>query len=154
MTAPPPCPPRRPAQPALGRWLGAFLAGLAAVGCGGGERTFSEPMVLGGRRVPADVLNHGELVYRRDCASCHGLEGHGDGRYAARLSPRPRDLTEGEYPHLGATGGDLPTDDELRALVRGGIDGTAMRPLPLPDADCEAVVQYLKTLSPRWRTGA
>ncbi|HZP42239.1 MAG TPA: cytochrome c [Candidatus Binatia bacterium] len=35
----------------------------------------------------------GEALYRRYCASCHGLEGRGDGPAAGALSPKPTDLT-------------------------------------------------------------
>ena len=38
-----------------------------------------------------------EIVYRRYCASCHGLEGRGDGPAAAALSPPPTDLTRLTY---------------------------------------------------------
>jgi mono/diheme cytochrome c family protein len=39
------------------------------------------------------VPEHAEALYRRYCASCHGLTGHGDGPAADALSPRPTDLT-------------------------------------------------------------
>lgn len=32
-------------------------------------------------------------AYRQWCASCHGLEGRGDGPAATAMSPRPTDLT-------------------------------------------------------------
>ena len=35
----------------------------------------------------------GELLYRRYCAACHGIEGRGDGPASTALSPRPPDLT-------------------------------------------------------------
>src|SRR5690242_3041992 len=38
-----------------------------------------------------------ELVYRRYCASCHGVDGRGDGPAAAALDPRPTDLTRLTY---------------------------------------------------------
>jgi mono/diheme cytochrome c family protein len=38
-----------------------------------------------------------EIVYRRYCASCHGVEGRGDGPAAAALSPPPTDLTRLTY---------------------------------------------------------
>ena len=38
-----------------------------------------------------------KIVYRRYCASCHGLEGRGDGPAAAALSPPPADLTRLGY---------------------------------------------------------
>ena len=34
-----------------------------------------------------------EVLYRQLCASCHGLEGAGDGPTAGALSPSPTDLT-------------------------------------------------------------
>jgi hypothetical protein len=38
-----------------------------------------------------------QLVYRHFCASCHGIEGRGDGPAAAALSPPPPDLTRLTY---------------------------------------------------------
>lgn len=34
-----------------------------------------------------------EIVYRRYCAACHGVEGRGDGPAAVALTPPPTDLT-------------------------------------------------------------
>jgi mono/diheme cytochrome c family protein len=34
-----------------------------------------------------------QTLYRRYCASCHGIEGRGDGPAAEALTPRPTDLT-------------------------------------------------------------
>lgn len=39
-----------------------------------------------------DEVRGGEL-YRRYCASSHGVEGHGDGPLAASLNQKPADLT-------------------------------------------------------------
>jgi cytochrome c oxidase cbb3-type subunit 3 len=36
-------------------------------------------------------------VYRRYCAQCHGLKGHGDGINAPYLVVPPRDHTKGDY---------------------------------------------------------
>jgi mono/diheme cytochrome c family protein len=36
----------------------------------------------------------GEALYRRYCASCHGLQGHGDGPLAEALKRQPTDLTQ------------------------------------------------------------
>ena len=35
----------------------------------------------------------GKQDYLRYCATCHGLEGHGDGPVASALAPKPPDLT-------------------------------------------------------------
>lgn len=41
----------------------------------------------------AHAAESGEVLYRRFCASCHGLEGRGDGPVAPALHERPTDLT-------------------------------------------------------------
>lgn len=132
-----------------GLLLGVLL--VAALGCGEHEARSEAPVMLGGEAIPAEVLRRGEFAYLRYCRGCHGAEGRGDGRYASSLRPRPANLTLGEYPHLGATGGELPSDDDLRRLIREGIEGTAMVPMELRDEELAGVVAYVKTLSPRWR---
>ena len=42
----------------------------------------------------ASTGSAGAVLYRRYCASCHGVDGRGDGPAAAALSPPPRDLTQ------------------------------------------------------------
>lgn len=38
----------------------------------------------------------GEEIYQRQCASCHGAEGAGDGQAGAAFDPPPSDLTQSE----------------------------------------------------------
>jgi hypothetical protein len=46
----------------------------------------------------------------------------------------------------------LPHDEDLKRMVRGGLAGTAMLPWDdIPEEQLEAIVQYIKTLSPIWR---
>ena len=40
-----------------------------------------------------DTVPTGNALYRRNCASCHGISGHGDGPAAGSLVVRPTDLT-------------------------------------------------------------
>ena len=48
--------------------------------------------------------------------------------------------------------GEGQIDDEgSAALIVEGIEGTGMGPQAVRGEDLEAIVQYVKTLSPRWR---
>ncbi|HME69972.1 MAG TPA: cytochrome c [Myxococcota bacterium] len=54
--------------------------------------TFLLTAVPGCVETRTDEVRGGEL-YRRYCASCHGVDGHGDGSLAASLNQKPADLT-------------------------------------------------------------
>ena len=73
-----------------------------------GLRFTAVVLVLTGCTRHSSAPQSGEILYGRYCASCHGLEGRGDGPAAAALSPPPSDLTR-----LTA---DLP---ELMRLIDG-----------------------------------
>jgi len=133
----------------LSRYL-PMLAFALVLACGAEERSFEQPLVLGGTEVSAEVLNLGEIVYERRCSGCHGERGGGDGQYASTMDPPPADLSTGAYPRT-TPGPQLPTDAELRRVVTEGIEGTDMGPQPLAGEALEAVLQYLKTLAPIWR---
>jgi len=121
------------------------VLGLVAIACGSGERSFEEPVTLGGEEVSADVLNFGELVYMQRCRGCHGQHGEGDGAYGSAMDPRPADLTRGTYRHLE---GERPSDAEFERVITHGIDGTGMTAIDLDDEPRNAVIQYIKTLAP------
>jgi cbb3-type cytochrome c oxidase subunit III len=88
----------------------------------------------------------GKRVYDKHCAQCHGEKGDGQGPGAPNLLPRPRDFTTGTFKLRTTPSGMLPTDDDLKRVVRLGMPYTSMPPWPsLSDADVDAVVQYLKT---------
>ncbi len=61
----------------------------------------------------------GRDTYRFYCASCHGLEGHGDGPIAPALKTRPSDLTR-----LAVRNGGTFPSARVKAFVTNGA-GTA-----------------------------
>ncbi len=65
----------------------------------------------------AEPLKDGQKLYESYCASCHGIEGRGDGYDARDLITKPADLTKLEKK----AGGNFPQDKVIRA-----IDGRAM----------------------------
>jgi len=98
-----------------------------------------------GAATPAQV-EAGKKVYEQHCAQCHGEKGDGQGPGAAHLLPRPRDFTAGKFKLRTTPSGMLPTDDDLRRVVRLGMPYTSMPAWPrLADAEVDGVVQYLKT---------
>ncbi|HEY7725861.1 MAG TPA: c-type cytochrome [Anaeromyxobacteraceae bacterium] len=129
------------------------LAALALAGCKGyAPAGFAQPMKLGGKEVPAETLAHGERAYMLYCRSCHGDKGDGKGPAAKGLRPPPRDFTQGTFKFAAVPGGTLPNDEDLVRIVTAGLHGTAMLAWDdIPAPDLQAIIQYLKTLSPRWK---
>jgi cytochrome c oxidase cbb3-type subunit III len=78
---------------------------------------------------PAD-LERGGQIFLSSCAVCHGPDGD---------AIAGTDLSTGSFRHGSS-------DQELIAIIRGGITGTAMPPNNLPEADAARVVGYLRSL--------
>lgn len=99
----------------------------------------------------AALLERGANVYERQCAGCHGLNGDGQGEAADLLYPKPRDFVAAEYKFSSRPTPELPTDDDLRQVIRQGLQGTSMNGFPLmAEGDVTALIAYLKTFSDRW----
>lgn len=151
----------------------AFLIALLALGqgCGSGEKTtspkpkpqatlptpairvsFSELAVPPKPEVTPQFIEHGKTVYAQNCAACHGLKGDGNGDAAAFLLPKPRSFVEAKYRLRTTPTGQLPTDVDLFRAVSLGMPGTPMPPWKhsLGEEDRWAVVEYIKTFSPRF----
>ena len=105
-------------------------------------------------RPPVDrgFLALGAEVYRLRCIPCHGVNGNGKGIHAARLTVPARDFTKGVYAFRSTPTGTPPTDLDLFRTVSRGVHGTAMIPWNwLGDAERWAVVEHVKSFSPRFR---
>jgi mono/diheme cytochrome c family protein len=101
----------------------------------------------------------GSYTYRTYCASCHGLEGKGDGPLAENLRFFPPDLSQ----LARRNGGEYPAEDVARVVDgRNPIDGHGGPDMPVwgdafknPETGFDdekvhlkilSVVDYLKTL--------
>jgi mono/diheme cytochrome c family protein len=87
------------------------------------------------------LLARGRELLRRECVSCHGEEGRGDGLAAATLTPRPRNFTSPG----GWTNGYRMTD--VFRTITSGVKGTGMAGFEyLPPADRMALVHFVRSL--------
>jgi mono/diheme cytochrome c family protein len=114
-------------------------------------KRFTKSMVLGGKKVSARRLNNGAREYINYCSACHGVEGDGKGPAAFGLRPPPRNFKQGQFKFAAVASGQLPNDEDLMRIVQSGLHGTAMLPWrDVPERDIYDIIQYIKTLSPKW----
>ena len=91
----------------------------------------------------------GQTLYEKYCVQCHGEAGDGKGTAWRRVNPAPRDFTAGKYKFRTTPTGMLPTDDDLRRVIRHGLPYTSMPAWPaFTDQQVQDIIYYLKTFSP------
>jgi mono/diheme cytochrome c family protein len=129
----------------LGTLFRAFIPSLVALANAAGGTTNVTSLEI------RDTL-HGHFVYMKNCVFCHGKRGDGKGEMGLTVEPRPRDFGAGVFKYRSTPSGTLPTNEDLTRIVREGIADTAM-PIfdKLPARDVEAVIEYIKAFSPKWR---
>jgi mono/diheme cytochrome c family protein len=137
------------------RRTGAALAiscvAMLLAACGGPAKKFTKSMTLGGKKVSARALNNGAQKYEIYSQACHRNDGDGKGPASVGLRPPPRDFRLGKFKFGAVSSGQLPNDEDLMRIAKGGLHGTAMLPWSdIPDKDLFDILQYIKTLSPRW----
>ena len=108
----------------------------------------------------AQDLERGKAVYASRCVICHGDKGDGKGLigivHRAQTSGMvvtiyPRDFTAGVFKFRSTPSGYLPTDEDLMRIVTEGISRSGMPShTDVSEADRTAVIEYIKTFSPRW----
>lgn len=87
------------------------------------------------------LVQHGQKIYKMNCAVCHGDSGKGDGAAGAALVPPPRNLVEGKWKIGGSS-------IELFTTLQNGIAGGSMASFKhLPKVDRWALVQYIRSIT-------
>jgi cytochrome c oxidase cbb3-type subunit 2 len=95
----------------------------------------------------------GAAVCGRYCVGCHGVRGDGRGPAAEMLITKPRDFTKGVFKFRSTASGSLPTDEDLYRIITRGVYRTSMPEWSLlTEHDRIAVVQYIKSFYPEWKT--
>ena len=99
-----------------------------------------------------ELYDQGRWIYEQNCMICHGRDGDGKGELAAATVPKPRPFASGVFKFHTTPSGKMPTNDDLRRTVTGGLAGTAMGMFnKFPPDDLEAVIEYVKSFSRKWR---
>lgn len=94
-----------------------------------------------GLSAPDLELENGKKIYQQYCASCHGLDGKGNGPAAKGWKPAPTNLALGTLKYAKG----LPATEQVIAI---GVPKTAMPPWAglLKDNQIKAVAKYVLSL--------
>ncbi len=131
----------------------AVVASVGAAACAPDKMPFKEDEVhvfAGGKEVTGHELNLGYQSYTRYCYACHGHEGDGKGPASYGYRPPPRNFTQGSFKFARMLGADdVPQDDDLVRIVKGGLHGTPMLEWDVPEEELRRILQYIKTFNPK-----
>ncbi|MBU0475971.1 MAG: cytochrome c [Bacteroidetes bacterium] len=90
----------------------------------------------------ANLIASGKKQYEAVCASCHGIEGKGDGVAAVALNPKPRNFHSADGWTNGRTFYDIYT------TVNNGVPGTGMTAYEfISPEERVAIIQYIRTFA-------
>lgn len=70
--------------------------------------------------------SRGALSWSRNCVSCHGRTGVGDGALAGQLEVRPPDFSRDDWRRVPRSGASHPPPLEVMRIVKFGIPGSPM----------------------------
>jgi mono/diheme cytochrome c family protein len=112
--------------------------------------TAEAPKMLGDEKMDPEHIRTGQALYTENCMRCHGVTGDGNGAVAKFMRPRPRDYRKGIFKFTTRPYGSRPRRADLVRTIRRGIPATSMPSFRLlPDADIEALVDYVLLLTHR-----
>ena len=120
------------------------LAALTLAACGGSGAAATVapvPAEYAGATSPlgADAATAGAEVFKTNCETCHGVQGHGDGPAGLALDPQPKNH---------ATFAPTVGDDYLYWRINTGKEGTSMVAWKgvLTDEQIWQAVAFIRTL--------
>lgn len=122
--------------------IGATTMVLTGVILVYGAHSHTGPSQQAVNPIPANTqsIDAGRELYQKECVSCHGPAGFGDGPQAKTLNPPPADLRA----HVPLHG-----DGQIFAFISGGFPGSAMPAFSgrLTDTQMWNLVNYLRSLT-------
>ena len=122
------------------------LATLATLALG----TFAAA-VLAPSAAQADAAAGKEIFLAKNCQSCHGDGGEGNGPLAVTLDPKPRNFTVGDFKFDPSGDGKPGSDDDLRMVIKQGGAAFGGSPMMMPnpaltDDEIETIIVYIRSL--------
>ncbi len=124
--------------------VGTLLLILA--GCG---RSEPNAQAAGATDNPSPIVAKGAALFKTNCAVCHGDGGKGDGMAAAGLAVKPRDLTSEPYRYVDVAGADSEMNAIIAYLKTGRVENGMPPFAHLPQADLEAIAQFVLSMRPK-----
>jgi high-affinity iron transporter len=91
----------------------------------------------------ATSIATGQTIFAKQCSSCHGDKGTGDGMMGEDLDPKPANLTDAEWKHGSS-------DGEIFTVLRDGVKGTGMKSFSkkLTVHQIWDVINYVRSIGP------
>lgn len=129
--------PREGSQRRIVLGLGMIGAAAAFAGTSMTGPAFPTTYAASARPFAATSIAHGAQLYRDNCATCHGVDGYGDGPLATTLPIKPPDLAAGHLLHH--------LDGDLFWWISHGIANTPMPAFAsvLSPNACWDVIEFL-----------
>lgn len=116
---------------------------LVVMGWGGGTAIHDRLTAQPAPPPPAAPVS-GANLYAIHCSSCHGIRG--DGRGIAAVNPPARYFGFERFK-FATTKNGIPTDADLKNVIRCGIPGSAMPAFPqFTDEESEAIIAHVRNL--------
>jgi cbb3-type cytochrome c oxidase subunit III len=111
---------------------------------GGAHRHLDAAKLKNPVAADATSVAAGKELYEKNCVSCHGATGKGDGKMAETMKTKPADLTDDEWKHGS-------TDGEIYTVIHGGIKTAGMRAYSpkLTDHQIWDIVNYVRSIGPK-----
>lgn len=87
----------------------------------------------------SEAADQGAEIFRTNCETCHGSQGHGDGPAGGSLDPKPQNLAKLQ---------EIAADDYLFWRISAGKEGTSMVAWKgiLTEEQIWQVISFIRTL--------